>query len=111
MIFYHNPRCSKSRQTKEILEKKKYKFQTKLYLEEGITATEIKDLSKALGLNIIEFCRTKESIFKELDLKNANETQLIKAMTKNPILLERPILLHKKKAAIGRPPEKVLEIL
>ena len=64
----------------------------------------------ALGLNVIDFTRVKESVFKENDLKNVTEKELIAAMAENPILLERPIFVKNKKATIGRPPEKVLEI-
>lgn len=109
-ILYHNPRCSKSRQALALLEKNGVKFEVKEYLKEGLSQKEIKDLKAALKLDVVEFTRTKEGIFKELSLKEASETQLIKAMAENPILLERPLLRKGKKAIIGRPPENVLEI-
>ena len=108
--LYHNPRCSKSRTAKQLLEENSIKFEVKEYLKEGLSQKEIKDLKNALGLNVIDFTRVKESIFKENDLKNVTEKELIAAMAENPILLERPIFVKNKKATIGRPPEKVLEI-
>ena len=108
--LYHNPRCSKSRTAKQLLEEKSIKFEVKEYLKEGLSQKEIKDLKNALGLNVIDFTRVKESVFKENDLKNVTEKELIAAMAENPILLERPIFVKNKKATIGRPPEKVLEI-
>ncbi|MEC9281363.1 MAG: arsenate reductase (glutaredoxin) [Bdellovibrionota bacterium] len=108
--LYHNPRCSKSRIAKQLLEEAGIQFEIKEYLKEGLSQKEIKDLKAALGLKVIEFMRVKESVFKDLKLKEASEKELISAMAENPILLERPIFLKAQKAALGRPPEKVLEI-
>jgi arsenate reductase len=109
-VLYHNPRCSKSRQALALLEENGIKFEVKEYLKEGLSQKEIKELKGLLKSDIKEFTRTKESVFKELGLKEASETQIIKAMAENPILLERPIFVKGKKAVVGRPPENVLEI-
>lgn len=109
-ILYHNPRCSKSRQALQLLEENGVKFEVKEYLKEGLTKTEVKELQKKLGISVVEFTRTKETIFKEKELVDANETQLINALVENPILLERPIFVKEDKAAVGRPPENVLKI-
>ena len=108
--LYHNPRCSKSRQTLKLLEENGIKFEIKEYLKEGLSGKEIKDLASALKMDVLEFTRKKESVFKELALKDKSEKELIKAMAENPILLERPIFVKGKKAALGRPPEQVLEL-
>lgn len=109
-VLYHNPRCSKSRQALALLEENGVPFELKEYLKEGLTQKEIKELKQMLGTEVLKFTRTKESIFKELKLKEVSESALIKAMAENPILLERPLFVKNKKAIIGRPPENVLSI-
>lgn len=108
--LYHNPRCSKSRQALALLEEKGIKFEVNEYLKNGLTQKEIKEIKAMLKTDVVDFMRTKESIFKELKLKEATENQLIKAMSENPILLERPLFIKGKKATIGRPPENVLKL-
>lgn len=110
--IYHNTRCSKSRDVCSILEKKKVKTEIVEYLKTPPTQSEIKELLKMLGIKAVDLVRKKESLFLEkFEGKKLTEAQWIKAMTQNPILIERPIVVKGKKAIIARPPEKVLEFL
>lgn len=109
--IYHNPRCSKSRATLQILEDKSLDFETVEYLKNPPNKQELQDILNKLNLEPSEIVRKGEKVFKELDLKNANENQILDAMVENPILIERPIVVSDNVAKIGRPPEDVLEIL
>jgi len=113
VTIYHNPRCSKSRQTLALLEEKGVSPNIVLYLDNPPSAGELQDIAKKLGAqNAREIMRVKEAPYKELNLDGVSaENALFEAMAKNPILIERPIVVHGDKAAIGRPPESVLEIL
>jgi len=110
--IYHNPRCSKSRETLALLEQQGISPEVVLYLQTPPSNETIKTLLNQLGMTSArELMRTKEDIYKELDLKSEpNEDALIEAMTANPKLIERPIVIHNDKAKIGRPPESVLEL-
>ena len=112
-IYFHNPKCSKSRQGLELLQKKGVKFVIKDYLKEGLSEKEVLDLSKFLNLAPSEFIRKKEDIYKELNLseKKLNNTEWSKIIAENPKLLERPILSNGKKAIIGRPTENLLKLI
>ncbi|HEX5636304.1 MAG TPA: arsenate reductase (glutaredoxin) [Gammaproteobacteria bacterium] len=111
--IYHNPRCSKSRQTLELLQNKHLQPEVIEYLGTPPNATELESLLRMLGLQPRQLMRTKEAEYKMLGLDNPKLTdkQLIKAMVEHPKLIERPIVVAHGKAAIGRPPEAVLEIL
>ncbi len=110
--IYHNPRCSKSRQTLALLTGRGVDPEVIEYLKTGPTESEIRDLLSKLGLNAVEVVRRGEKVFKELGLsKDSDEDALIAAMASNPILIERPIVVNGDKAAIGRPPEAVLDVL
>lgn len=113
VTIYHNPRCSKSRQTLALLEEKGVAPEIVLYLENPPSKADLKAIVKKLGVSSArEIMRVKEAPYQELDLANVSaETALIDAMAGNPILIERPIVVNGDKAAIGRPPESVLEIL
>lgn len=111
--LYHNPRCSKSRQTKELLESNSIEFEVVEYLKNSPSKDELKGLVKALGLSSAhDLMRTKESIYKENNIAELkeNEDALFQAMLDHPILIERPIFTANGKAAIGRPPENVLQL-
>lgn len=109
--IYHNPRCSKSRQTLALLEENGVQPDIRLYLQDSPSIDELKELIEQLGLSPIEMMRTKEALFKELNLsKESSNDELIQAMHNNPSLIERPIVIHNGKAKIGRPPEQVLEL-
>ena len=113
MIYYHNPKCSKSREGLKLLQSKKVSFQIKEYLKEPLSKEELKELFQKLVLNPKDVVRKKEQKFKELNLdeKSLNIDQWIEILQNHPILLERPILMSSQKAIIGRPTEKLLEIL
>ena len=111
--IYHNPRCSKSRQTLSLLKERGIEPEIVEYLKDPPSADELKDVLKKLGLSALDVMRTGEAVYKELGLKDSDlsEDALISAMVKNPILIERPVVICGNRAAIGRPPEKVLDIL
>jgi len=110
--IWHNPRCSKSRNALALLEEKKIDAEVIKYLETSHTHDEIAELLKMLGLSARELMRTKEDIYKELNLKDENdEGKLIDAMVENPKLIERPIVVKDGKAVIGRPIENIIKLL
>ncbi len=108
----HNPRCSKSREAVKILEENGVNAEIVKYLETPPTKEEIKELLKMLGINARDLMRTKEEIYKELNLKDVtDEEKLIEAMAEYPRLIERPIVIKDGKAVIGRPPSKIIDFL
>lgn len=111
-VIYHNPRCSKSRETLALLEQNNITPEVVLYLQTPPTSDTIKTLLSQLKMSSArDLMRTKEDIYKELNLKEeTNENTLISAMVNNPKLIERPIVIHNNQAKIGRPPESVLEL-
>jgi arsenate reductase (glutaredoxin) len=110
--IWHNPRCSKSRQAMEILQESGVEAEVVKYLEADLDEAMIKELLLKLDIDAIDLMRTKEDIFKELNLQNVgDEGVLIRAMTRFPKLIERPIVIKGDKAVIGRPPEKIVEFL
>ncbi len=112
LTIYHNPRCSKSRQTLALLVERGEEPTIIEYLKTPPTETDIRALVKLLGVDSVrDIMRTGEAIYKELSLKSVQgEGKLIKAVAQNPKLLERPIVIKDGKAAIGRPPETVLKL-
>ena len=111
--IYHNPRCSKSRQTLQLLEEKGIQPEIIEYLKKAPSKAELESVLSMLNMEPRALMRKGEAIYKELSLKDdtlSNE-QLISAMLEHPILIERPIVLANGKAALGRPPENVLDIL
>ncbi len=111
--LFHNPRCSKSRATLELLQSKGIELMIIEYLKTPPDAETLKNILKLLGITPRELMRKNEAVYKEanLDDTNLSDDELIAAMIEHPILIERPILLANDKAAIGRPPENVLSIL
>ncbi|MDG9853129.1 arsenate reductase (glutaredoxin) [Pseudomonas nitroreducens] len=111
--LFHNPRCSKSRGALELLEERGIQPEIIRYLETPPSTAELKALLGKLGIGARQLLRTGEDEYKELNLANPalGDDQLIEAMASHPKLIERPILVVGDKAVIGRPPEKVLEIL
>ncbi|GIU19055.1 MULTISPECIES: arsenate reductase (glutaredoxin) [unclassified Shewanella] len=111
--IYHNPRCSKSRQTLALLEENNCTIHIIEYLKTAVSTADITDILTKLNLAPREMMRTKEVEYKDLGLSDTSLTdeQLIQAMIDTPKLIERPIVLANNKAAIGRPPENVLSIL
>lgn len=113
VTLYHNPNCSKSRQTLDLLQDREVTINLVEYLKQPPTAAELRQLLNALGLNARQLMRTKEAVYLELNLEDTalTEAALIDAMVENPILIERPIALTTQGAVIGRPPENVLTLL
>ncbi|MCO4756616.1 MAG: arsenate reductase (glutaredoxin) [Oceanospirillaceae bacterium] len=113
VIIYHNPRCSKSRQTLALLEERGIEPAIVKYLEETPSAEELKSVLAKLGISARDLLRKKEAEYKEagLDDTNLNEDQVIAKMIEFPRLIERPIVIKGDAARIGRPPESVLEIV
>lgn len=111
--IFHNPRCSKSRQTLAILEENGVSPDIVLYLEKPLDKTALKDILNKLKLKPRDIIRKGEAEYKEqrLDNLNLSDDQLIDAITQAPKLLERPIVVNGDKAVIGRPPENVLTLL
>lgn len=111
LTIYHNPRCSKSRQTLALIEEANKEVNIIEYLKTPLNQTEVRSLLTLLSIEPIEMMRTKEAEFKEQQLKNADNDTLIAAMANTPKLIERPIVATDKQAIIGRPPENVLALL
>lgn len=113
ITIYHNPRCAKSRETLALLEEKGIKPNIVEYLKTPPTAAELKRIVKKLGLKPRDILRQSEPLYCELGLRDAElgDDALIEMMVKNPILIERPIVVHGDRAALGRPPARVLGIL
>ena len=112
MKIYHNPRCSKSRATLKILEDRGINLEVVEYLKNPPTKSELKKILDMLGKSAKEIIRTGEDAYKEATRgKNLTEDELISLMVKNPILIERPIVIKEKQAVLGRPPENVLTLL
>ena len=113
VTIYHNPRCSKSRETLALIEAKGVKPVIVEYLKTPPSATELKGLLAKLGMKPRALMRTKEPQYTALGLDDPklSDDALIAALVKNPVLIERPIVVNGGKAALGRPPEAVRKIL
>jgi len=113
VTIYHNPRCSKSRQTLGLIQERIVDINIIEYLKTPPDISQLKQILKKLAYEPRQLMRKSEQIYQDFDLGNENKTadDLIKAMAQNPILIERPIVLSGEKAVIGRPPESVLNIL
>lgn len=111
--FYHNPRCSKSRQALALLEERDTPLTVVRYLDEPPSTATLSAIVKKLGIAPRQLLRTGEAEYKALNLADSNLTdrQLLEAMSEHPKLIERPLLIGDKRAVIGRPPEQVLALL
>lgn len=112
LTIYHNPRCSKSRAALALLQERKVPVRIVEYLKDPPSRAELAGLRKKLGLAPGEWIRKGEAEFKAAGLtaKSPDDT-LLDAMAKHPILIERPIVVRGERAVVGRPPERVLELL
>ena len=111
MKIYHNPKCSKSRKTLELVRNKTSEFEIIEYLKNPMTVKKITVLLSQLKIKPLELVRTQETIWKEnYKGKELIDIEIINAMAENPKLIERPIVVKNNKAAIGRPPENVLSL-
>jgi len=113
VTIYHNPRCSKSRQTLELLRARNLDLEVVEYLRDPPAVEELDRILKLLDIEPRDLMRTNERAYKDLKLDNPElgRSALIAAMHQNPILIQRPVVLAGGRAAIGRPPERVLEII
>ena len=111
-IIWHNPRCSKSRQTLALLQEHGIEPEVRLYLEAPPSFEELAEVIYKLGIGPWELLRRGETTFKELSLGKDSATQgIIEAMCRHPILIERPVVIRGNNAALGRPPENVLTLI
>jgi arsenate reductase len=111
VTIYHNPRCNTSRKTLALLQDKGIKPEIVEYLKTPYSAAQLKQLLGQLKLPAKAIVRRKEAAAAGVDPAKLSEDQLIAAMAKNPIIVERPIVVSGNKAAVGRPPEAVLKVL
>ncbi|MDF1670461.1 MAG: arsenate reductase (glutaredoxin) [Roseovarius sp.] len=112
ITIWHNPRCSKSRQTLQLLEDRGITPTVMRYLDEPPSEADLRAMLAVLNLRPIDMMRPREAVFKEMGLSTSDDDDtLIKAMAQEPRLIERPIVQNGNRAAIGRPPEAVLDIL
>lgn len=110
--IWHNPRCSKSRQTLDLLRDRGIDPEVVLYLDDTPEPEEIRRVAGLLGIPVRDMMRKKEDAYRTKDLDGVSDDDaLIDAMYYHPILIERPIVINGDKAAIGRPPEKVFKVL
>lgn len=112
ITIYHNPRCSKSRQCLALLEASGKDFEIIKYLEEEISIARLETIISKLGIEPENLLRKNEAIWKsDFKGKTLSNKEIIKAMVANPKLIERPIVINGDRAAIGRPPENILNII
>ena len=112
MKIYHNPRCSKSRQTLALIQENGQEVEIIEYLKESLSFKDLKSILEMLNIQPIELIRKDEIIWKEKYRgKQMTDDEIINAMRENPKLIERPIVIKNGKAIIGRPPKKVLNLL
>jgi len=111
LTLWHNPRCSKSRAAKALLDERGVAYDIRLYLKEPSDVAEVMALATRVGNPLVEILRKGEPVYKELGLKNAEDAALAAAVAAHPILLELPILDDGTHAVIGRPPEDILALL
>lgn len=111
-LLLSNPRCSKSRAAVTLLEGAGIAFVERRYLDDPLSRDELAELGKRLALGARAWCRTREAAFAEAGLDpDSSDAQILDAMVRHPILVERPILVVGTRAVVGRPPERIREIL
>ena len=112
VTIWHNPRCSKSRQTLQLIRDRGVEPEIIEYLKAPPGAEELRAVLRMLGITARQLMRTREKVYRELGLADVDDEEaLIAAMVANPVLIERPVVVRAGKAALGRPPEAVLDIL
>lgn len=112
LVLIHNPRCSKSRAAKALLEERGAEFQLRLYLESPLSRLELAELRRQLGRPACEWVRRGEPAFAAAGLAaESDDRSVLDAIAKHPELLERPILVRGERAVVGRPPEQILSLL
>jgi len=112
LTLLHNPRCSKSRAARALLEERGVAFEERRYLEQPLTRAELEGLWRKLGRPAREWVRRGEAAWAEAGLdERSSDDAILDAMARHPILIERPILVRGERAVLGRPPEALLELL
>ncbi|MCB0391958.1 MAG: arsenate reductase (glutaredoxin) [Bdellovibrionales bacterium] len=111
VIIFHNPKCSKSRETLELLKSNKIQPEIIEYLKTPLNKDKLLQLMALYKGDVRDFVRTKEDLFKELRPTITNKEEIATLLEKHPKLMERPLVVTSDRAAFGRPPEKVLELL
>lgn len=113
LTLYHNPRCSKSRAALQLLEERGLQPLIVRYLDTPPSTEQLHDILRKLGINARQLLRSGEAQYKELDLdrEDLSESELVEIMVAHPKLIERPILVAAERAVVGRPVEKILELL
>lgn len=112
IVLLHNPRCSKSRQALALLEERGAAFREVRYLDEPLDAAGLRALMAKLGTDDPNaIVRSKEDLYRELELEDADADRLVDAVAGHPVLMERPIAIRGDRAVVARPPERVLELL
>jgi arsenate reductase len=112
VTLLHNPRCSKSRAAKALLDDTKIAYRERRYLDEPLSAAELAELRRRLGRPAREWVRTGETAFRDAGLTpDAGDDEILAAMARFPILIERPILIVRGRAVIGRPVERIAELV
>ncbi len=114
ILIYHNPRWSKSRESVKILNQSKKQYEIVDYINNGISDNEISIILESLSMDIIDIIRVNDKKFKDLNLSTKdmeNEKILMEKIIENPIILQRPIILKNGKGVIGRPPEKIFDLI
>ena len=112
VTIYHNPKCSKSRQTLALLEERDLELRIVPYLESPPSKSELADIVKMLGVTAADIVRTGEDEYKDSGLTaNSSENDILDAIVTKPKLMQRPIVICRNQARVGRPPESVLKIL
>jgi arsenate reductase len=112
LLLLHNPRCSKSRAAKALLDARGVAYQERRYLEAPLSRAELADLAQRLGRPVREWTRTQEPAFAALGVAaDAGDGAWLDALARHPELLERPVLVRGPRAIVGRPPEAILELL
>jgi arsenate reductase len=112
LVLLHNPRCSKSRAAHALLAERGVAFVERRYLEDPLTRAELASLRERLGRPAAEWVRSGEAAFSTAGLgASSGEAEILDAMAAHPILIERPILVRGARAVVGRPPERVLDLL
>ena len=112
ITIYHNPRCRKSREGLQLLQDKNIDPEIRLYIDDPLTKEELKQLINKLGIQPIDLVRQNEAIWKtEFKGKQLTSDQVLNALVSNPKLIERPVVARGDRAVIGRPTEKILELV
>ena len=111
ITFYHNPRCSKSRAALSLLEERQLDIEIIEYLKTPPNSSTLHEILEKLGGSAAQLVRANEKEYQTLNLAQADKNRLIEAIAEHPNLMQRPIIVSKKRAVIGRPPERALTIL